>query len=138
MSLVLRVVENVEKLMLEAELSKEMCTSPTVHPSDCRNEEAPINDDVNVGKAETSSTTVTVAIPIADSSAPITLDKGMSSFSTWTIGQKQNPNPETFAPWCKLLSHSTLWWLVNDDGPVVTRVVNNDGSGRRCWSGEWI
>ncbi|MBA0850339.1 hypothetical protein Goshw_028532, partial [Gossypium schwendimanii] len=63
--------------MLEAKLSKKMYTSPTVHPSDCRNKEALINDDVNVGKAETSSTT---------------------------------------------------WWLVNDDGPVVTRVVNNDGS----------
>ncbi|MFQ6621660.1 hypothetical protein Gotur_002595 [Gossypium turneri] len=69
-----------------------MYTSPTIHPSDCRNEEALINDDVNVGKAETSSTIVTVTIPIADSSAPIALDKGMSSFSTWTIGQKQNPN----------------------------------------------
>ncbi|MBA0733947.1 hypothetical protein Gogos_017908, partial [Gossypium gossypioides] len=96
---VLRLVENVKKLMLEAKLSKEMCMSPTVHPSDCRSEEAPINDDVNVGKAETSSTTVTVAIPIADSSAPIALDKGMSSLSTLTIGQKQNPNPETSAPW---------------------------------------
>ncbi|MBA0705828.1 hypothetical protein Golax_017986, partial [Gossypium laxum] len=112
-----------------------MYTSPTVHPSDCRNKEALINDDVNVGKAETSSTTVTVTIPIADSSAPIALDKGMSSFSTWTIGQKQNPNLKTSTPWCKLLSQSTLWWLVNDDGPAVTRVVNNDGGDQ--WALEW-
>ncbi|KAG4162035.1 hypothetical protein ERO13_D01G092850v2 [Gossypium hirsutum] len=41
-------------------------------------------------------------------SAPIALDKGMSSFSTWTIGQKQNPNLKTSTPWCKLLSQSTL------------------------------
>ncbi|XP_052884802.1 uncharacterized protein LOC108465481 isoform X2 [Gossypium arboreum] len=33
----------MEKSMLKAELSKEMRTSPTVHPSDCGNSEAPIN-----------------------------------------------------------------------------------------------
>ncbi|MBA0699380.1 hypothetical protein Goari_001022 [Gossypium aridum] len=76
-----------------------MCTSPTVHPSDCWNGKAPINNDMNVEKGETSSATVTVAVPIVDSSCfqlffigicsvPIALDKGRSSFSTWTIGQK--------------------------------------------------
>ncbi|KAA3476959.1 suppressor of Mek1-like isoform X5 [Gossypium australe] len=39
----LRVVENMEKSMSKAELSKEMCTSPTVQLGDCANSEAPIN-----------------------------------------------------------------------------------------------
>ncbi|MBA0602840.1 hypothetical protein Gorai_003006, partial [Gossypium raimondii] len=43
-----------------------MCTSPTVHPGDCRNGKAPINNDMNVEKGETSSATVTVAVPIVD------------------------------------------------------------------------
>ncbi|TYH34899.1 hypothetical protein ES332_D13G157000v1 [Gossypium tomentosum] len=85
---VLRVVENVEKPVSEVKLSQEMCTSPTMHPGDCRNGKAPINNDMNVEKGETSSATVTVAVPIVDSSVPIALDKGRSSFSTWTIGQK--------------------------------------------------
>ncbi|KHG10924.1 Vacuolar sorting-associated protein 53 [Gossypium arboreum] len=33
----------MEKSMLKAELSKEMRTSPTVEPSDCGNDKAPIN-----------------------------------------------------------------------------------------------
>ncbi|MBA0809444.1 hypothetical protein Gohar_025095 [Gossypium harknessii] len=37
------VVENMEKSMSKAELSKEMCTSPTVQPNDCGNGKAPIN-----------------------------------------------------------------------------------------------
>ncbi|MBA0632457.1 hypothetical protein Godav_001187 [Gossypium davidsonii] len=65
---VLRVVENVEKPDSEVKLSQEMCTSPTVHLSDCRNGKAPINNDMNVEKGETSSATVTVAVPIVDSS----------------------------------------------------------------------
>ncbi|PPR83565.1 hypothetical protein GOBAR_AA37148 [Gossypium barbadense] len=85
-----------------------MCTSLAVHPDDCKNGEAPIKNDMNVGKSVTSSATVTVAIPIVDSSVPIALDKGRSSFSTWTICQKHNPNPETSTPWCKLSSQSTL------------------------------
>ncbi|MFQ6622366.1 hypothetical protein Gotur_001923, partial [Gossypium turneri] len=61
------VVENMEKLMSKAELSKEMCTFPAMHPSNCGINEARINNDVNVGKGETSSAAVAVAIPIADS-----------------------------------------------------------------------
>lgn len=102
-------VENVEKPLSEAELSKEMCTSPAVHPDDCGYGEAPIDDDVNAGKGEASSAAVAVAVPIAD-------DKGRSSFSTWTIGQKQNPNPETSTPWCRLLSQSAL----NPNVPICT------------------
>ncbi|TYJ01319.1 hypothetical protein E1A91_A13G145600v1, partial [Gossypium mustelinum] len=85
---VLCVVKNVKKLVSEVKLSKEMCTSLAVHPDDCKNGEAPIKNDMNVGKGVTSSATVTVAIPIVDSSVPIALDKGRSSFSTWTICQK--------------------------------------------------
>ncbi|MBA0734293.1 hypothetical protein Gogos_018223, partial [Gossypium gossypioides] len=56
----------MEKLMSKAELSKEMCTFPAVYPSNCGINKAPINNDVNAGKGETSSVTVAVAIPIAD------------------------------------------------------------------------
>ncbi|MFQ6619928.1 hypothetical protein Gotur_000778 [Gossypium turneri] len=45
-----------------------MCTSPAMHPDDCRNGKAPINNDMNIEKGETSSATVTVAVPIVDSS----------------------------------------------------------------------
>ncbi|MBA0816408.1 hypothetical protein Gohar_001074, partial [Gossypium harknessii] len=43
-----------------------MCTSPAMHPDDCRNEKAPINNDMNVEKGETSSAIVTVVVPIVD------------------------------------------------------------------------
>ncbi|MBA0607365.1 hypothetical protein Godav_019680, partial [Gossypium davidsonii] len=56
----------MEKLTSKAELSKEMCTFPAVHPSNCGINEAPINSDVNARKGETSSAAVAVAIPIAD------------------------------------------------------------------------
>ncbi|MBA0792880.1 hypothetical protein Gohar_017341, partial [Gossypium harknessii] len=56
----------MEKLMSKAELSKEMCTFPAMHPSNCGINEARINNDVNVGKGETSSAAVAVTIPIAD------------------------------------------------------------------------
>ncbi|KAA3480806.1 ATPase family AAA domain-containing protein 1-A isoform 2 [Gossypium australe] len=60
------MVENVEKPMSEVDLSKEMRTSPAMHLSDCRKGEAPINDDVNVEKGETSSAAVIVAVLIPD------------------------------------------------------------------------
>ncbi|KAA3460588.1 Protein SAP1 [Gossypium australe] len=120
-------VENMEKPMSEAELSKEMCTSPAVHPDNCGNCEAPIDDDVNAGKGEASSAAVAVAVPIADGSAPIALDKGRSSFSTWTIGQKQNPNPETSTHWCRLLSQSAL----NPNVPICTSNFTI-GSSKHC------
>ncbi|MBA0754343.1 hypothetical protein Gogos_022413, partial [Gossypium gossypioides] len=64
-------------------------------------------DDVNnAGKGETSSAAVAVVAPIADGSAPVLLDKGRSSFTTWSISQKQNPNFDTSTPWCRLLSQS--------------------------------
>ncbi|GMJ05859.1 hypothetical protein like AT4G02480 [Hibiscus trionum] len=100
-------VLNVEKPVSEAEISKEICTPPAMHPGDCGNGEAPVSeDDANAGKGETSSAAVDVAAPIADGFAPIALDKGKSSFSTWSIGHKQNPNSETSTPWCRLLSQS--------------------------------
>ncbi|XP_039059321.1 uncharacterized protein LOC120203025 isoform X2 [Hibiscus syriacus] len=101
-------VENAEKPMPAAESSKEMCTPPAVNPGDCGNCEAPIaGDDVNnAEKAETSSAAVAVVPPIADGSAPILLDKGRSSYSTWSISQKQNPNFDTSTPWCRLLTQS--------------------------------
>ncbi|KAK8659022.1 hypothetical protein V6N13_029237 [Hibiscus sabdariffa] len=102
-------VQNAEKPVSEAEVSKEICTPPPMHPGDCGNGEAPISeDDANAGKGETSPAAVDAAAPIADGFAPVALDKGRSSFSTWTIGQKQNLNPETSTPWCRLLSQSGL------------------------------
>ncbi|XWS51393.1 hypothetical protein CRYUN_Cryun12cG0172700 [Craigia yunnanensis] len=115
-------VENAEKPMTATESSKEMCTPPALDPGDCRNGEAPI-----AGDGVTSSAAVAVASPIADGSAPIVLDKGRSSFSTWSICQKQNPNSETSTPWCRLLSQSA-------QNPNVSICTSNFtiGSGKHC------
>ncbi|XP_021287231.1 LOW QUALITY PROTEIN: uncharacterized protein LOC110418751 [Herrania umbratica] len=121
-------VENAENPMPAAESSKEMCTSPAVDPGDCGNGDAPIaGDGVNPGKGETSSTVVPVTAPIADGSAPIVLDKGRSSFSTWSICQKQNPNFETSTPWCRLLSQSAQ----NPNVPICTSNFTI-GSSKNC------
>ncbi|PPR83964.1 hypothetical protein GOBAR_AA36746 [Gossypium barbadense] len=122
-------VENAEKSMPAAESSKEMCTPPAVDPGDCGNGETPIaGDDVNnAGKGETSSAAVAVVAPIADGSAPVLLDKGRSSFTTWSISQKQNPNFDTSTPWCKLLSQSA-------QNPNVSICTSNFsiGSSKHC------
>ncbi|KAK8586470.1 hypothetical protein V6N13_010062 [Hibiscus sabdariffa] len=122
-------VENAEKPMPAAESSKEMCTPPAVDPGDCGNCEAPIaGDDVNnAGKAETSSAAVAVVPPIADASAPILLDKGRSSFSTWSISQKQNPNFDTSTPWCRLLTQSAQ----NSNVAICTSIFTI-GSSKHC------
>ncbi|PPD67390.1 hypothetical protein GOBAR_DD35729 [Gossypium barbadense] len=122
-------VENAEKSMPAAESSKEMCTPPAVDPGYCGNGETPIaGDDVNnAGKGETSSAAVAVVAPIADGSAPVLLDKGRSSFTTWSISQKQNPNFDTSTPWCKLLSQSA-------QNPNVSICTSNFsiGSSKHC------
>ncbi|XWS60284.1 hypothetical protein CRYUN_Cryun07bG0023300 [Craigia yunnanensis] len=121
-------VESAEKPMMATESSKEMCTPPAVDPGDCGNGEAPIvGDNVNAGKGETSYAAVAVTAPIADGSAPIVLDKGRSSFSTWSIYQKQNPNFETSTPWCRLLSQSAQ----NPNVPICTSNFTI-GSGKHC------
>ncbi|MBA0548043.1 hypothetical protein Golob_019163 [Gossypium lobatum] len=122
-------VENAEKSMPAAESSKEMCTPPAVDPGYCGNGETPIaGDDVNnAGKGETSSAAVAVVAPIADGSAPVLLDKGRSSFTTWSISQKQNPNFDTSTPWCRLLSQSA-------QNPNVSICTSNFtiGSSKHC------
>ncbi|XP_012468099.1 uncharacterized protein LOC105786273 isoform X1 [Gossypium raimondii] len=122
-------VENAEKSMPAAESSKEMCTPPAVDPGYCGNGETPIaGDDVNnAGKGETSSAAVAVVAPIADGSAPVLLDKGRSSFTTWSISQKQNPNFDTSTPWCRLLSQSA-------QNPNVSICISNFtiGSSKHC------
>ncbi|KAA3459493.1 ATPase family AAA domain-containing protein 1 [Gossypium australe] len=122
-------VENAEKSMPAAESSKEMCTPPAVDPGDCGNGENLIaGDDVNnAGKGETSSAAVAVVAPIADGSAPVLLDKGRSSFTTWSISQKQNPNFDTSTPWCRLLSQSA-------QNPNVSICTSNFtiGSSKHC------
>ncbi|XVE56603.1 hypothetical protein DITRI_Ditri04bG0024300 [Diplodiscus trichospermus] len=121
-------VENAEKAMPAAESSKEMCSPPALDPGDCENGEAPIaGDDVNAGKGETSSAAVSVEAPIADGSAPLVLDKGRMSFSTWSICQKQNPNFETSTPWCRLLSQSAQ----NPNIPICTSNFTI-GSSKHC------
>ncbi|KAK6261926.1 hypothetical protein QUC31_007742 [Theobroma cacao] len=121
-------VENAENPMPAAESSKEMCTSPAVDPGDCGNGDAPIaGDGLNLGKGETSSAVVPVTAPIADGSAPIVLDKGRSSFSTWSICQKQNPNFETSTPWCRLLSQ----FAQNPNVPICTSNFTI-GSSKHC------
>ncbi|TYG60349.1 hypothetical protein ES288_D07G061800v1 [Gossypium darwinii] len=122
-------VENAEKSMPAAESSKEMCTPPAVDPGYCGNGETPIaGDDVNnAGKGETSSAAVAVVAPIADGSAPVLLDKGRSSFTTWSISQKQNPNFDTSTPWGRLLSQSA-------QNPNVSICTSNFtiGSSKNC------
>ncbi|XWS47818.1 hypothetical protein CRYUN_Cryun13aG0017900 [Craigia yunnanensis] len=121
-------VENAEKPMPAADSSKEMCTPSAVDPGDCGNGEAPIaGDHVNAEKDETSWAAVAVAAPIDDDSAPIVLDKARSSFSTWSICQKQNPNSETSTPWCRLLSQSAQ----NPNVAICTSDFTI-GSNRRC------
>ncbi|OMO71711.1 hypothetical protein COLO4_28089 [Corchorus olitorius] len=120
-------VENAEKPIPAAESSKEMCTPPAVDPGDSGNSEAPVvGDGVSAGKGETSGA-VAVATPIADGSAPMVLDKGRSSFSTWSASQKQNPNFETSTPWCRLLSQSS-------QNPNVSICISNFtiGSSKHC------
>ncbi|TYH61570.1 hypothetical protein ES332_D07G061700v1 [Gossypium tomentosum] len=122
-------VENAEKSMPAAESSKEMCTPPAVDPGYCGNGETPIaGDDVNnAGKGETSSAAVAVVAPIADGSAPVLLDKGRSSFTTWSISQKQNPNFDTSTPWGRLLSQTA-------QNPNVSICTSNFtiGSSKNC------
>ncbi|TYI72417.1 hypothetical protein E1A91_D07G060600v1 [Gossypium mustelinum] len=122
-------VENAEKSMPAAESSKEMCTPPAVDPGYCGNGETPIaGDDVNnAGKGETSSAAVAVVAPIADGSAPVLLDKGRSSFTTWSISQKQNPNFDMSTPWGRLLSQSA-------QNPNVSICTSNFtiGSSKNC------
>ncbi|KAJ7945717.1 AAA-type ATPase family protein [Quillaja saponaria] len=90
-----------EKLTPAAENSKEMCTSSTAaDPGECGSADAPTTgvdagDVMNSGKGD--------AAPAVAVSAPIGLhplrwpEKPSSSFSSWSIYQKQNP-------WCRLLS----------------------------------
>ncbi|XP_022738968.1 uncharacterized protein LOC111291460 isoform X2 [Durio zibethinus] len=121
-------VENVEKPISAAESSKEMCAPPAVDTGYCGNGEAPIAGNcVDAGKGEKSSAAVAVAAPIADGSAPIVLDKGRSSFSTWSICQKHNPNFETSTPWCRLLSQSAQ----NPNVPICTSNFTI-GSSKHC------
>ncbi|XVF08717.1 hypothetical protein REPUB_Repub07fG0027500 [Reevesia pubescens] len=121
-------VENAENPMPTGESSKEMCTPPDVDRGDCGNGEVPIaGDGGNTGKDETSSAAVDVATPIADDSTPTVLDKGRSSFSTWSICQKQNPNFDTSTPWCRLLSQSAQ----NPNIPICTSNFTI-GSSKQC------
>ncbi|KAK1557216.1 hypothetical protein Q3G72_020465 [Acer saccharum] len=95
-----------EKPMQATENSKEACTPVAADPGECGTGDAPIaGEDVSGGKAEATSAGA-VAAPIAEGSTPIVMEKPRSSFSSWSLYQKQNPSFEMSAPWCKLLSQS--------------------------------
>ncbi|MBA0571712.1 hypothetical protein Golob_002087, partial [Gossypium lobatum] len=72
-----------------------MCTSPAVYPNHCGVGEAPINDDVNTRKGETSSTVVIMAIPIADRCRKPVKKAGKNEHHLWekrdsaSSGQKE-------------------------------------------------
>ncbi|XP_057480534.1 uncharacterized protein LOC130767631 isoform X2 [Actinidia eriantha] len=93
----------------QTENSKELC-SPPPDPTECGAADPPAGgggggEAVSVGKGEAvQAVAVAVATPIAEGSSPIVVEKPMSSFSSWSAYQKQNPSFETSTPWCRLLS----------------------------------
>ncbi|KAK4843365.1 hypothetical protein QYF36_007268 [Acer negundo] len=116
-----------EKPMQATENSKEACTPVAADPGECGTGDAPIaGEDVSGGKAEAASAGA-VAAPIAEGSTPIVMEKPRSSFSTWSLYQKQNPSFEMSAPWCRLLSQSAQNLNVSIRSSQFTI-----GSGRGC------
>ncbi|PSR89548.1 ATPase family AAA domain-containing protein [Actinidia chinensis var. chinensis] len=93
----------------QTENSKELC-SPPPDPTECGAADPTEGgggggEAVSVGKGEEAqAVAVAVATPIAEGSSPIVVEKPMSSFSSWSAYQKQNPSFETSTPWCRLLS----------------------------------
>ncbi|XP_004500647.1 uncharacterized protein [Cicer arietinum] len=112
-----------DKPMSPAENSKDLRTpEPPADPGECRHADAQIDEPV----AADDKTDATP--PIADGSSPtLVADKPRASFSSWSIYQKQNPNLEASAPWCRLLSQSAQNPNVGICTPNFTI-----GSSRNC------
>lgn len=112
-----------EKPTSPAENSKEMRTpEPPADPGECGQVDAQI-DGAAAADAKTDATP-----PIAEGSSPtLVADKPRASFSSWSIYQKQNPNVEASAPWCRLLSQSAQ----NSNVAICTSNFTI-GSSRNC------
>ncbi|CAJ2644420.1 unnamed protein product [Trifolium pratense] len=113
-----------EKPISPAENSKDFSTpDPPADPGECRDTDAQIDEPAVTADDKTDATP-----PIADGSSPtLVADKPRASFSSWSIYQKQNPNLESSAPWCRLLSQSA-------QHPNVSICIPNFtiGSSRNC------
>ncbi|XP_039687396.1 uncharacterized protein [Medicago truncatula] len=97
---------------------------PSADPGKCAQPDAQIDEPVAAADDDKADTTP----PIADASTPtLVADKPRASFSSWSLYQKQNPNLESSAPWCRLLSQSA-------QHPNVSICIPNFtiGSSRNC------
>ncbi|XP_057438999.1 uncharacterized protein LOC130730870 isoform X2 [Lotus japonicus] len=106
--------------------SKEFSTpDPPADPGECGPSDAQI---ASAAAAVASDVKAEATPPIADGSSPtVVADKPRASFSSWSLYQKQNPNAESSAPWCRLLSQSA-------QNPNVAVCTPNFtiGSSRNC------
>ncbi|KAF9671691.1 hypothetical protein SADUNF_Sadunf12G0073900 [Salix dunnii] len=99
-----------EKPMPTTDNSKELSPPEEEDPDDGGPGDAPTTGGGGRGALisgkgqETATQAVAVVTPIAEGSTPVVLEKPRSSFSTWSLYQKQNSSFET--PWCKLLTQS--------------------------------
>ncbi|KAJ6672255.1 AAA ATPASE putative [Salix viminalis] len=99
-----------EKPMPTTDNSKELSPPEEEDPDDGGPGDAPTTGGGGRGALisgkgqETATQVVAVVTPIAEGSTPVVLEKPRSSFSTWSLYQKQNSSFET--PWCKLLTQS--------------------------------
>ncbi|XP_034672350.1 uncharacterized protein LOC117903945 isoform X2 [Vitis riparia] len=119
-----------EKAAPAVDNSKEFCaTASGADPVECGSGDPPISggasgEAVNSGKDE-AALAAPVSAPIAEGTSPIVVDKPRSSFSSWSVYQKQNY--ETSMPWCKLLSQ------FSQNPNVSIGVINfTIGSSRHC------
>lgn len=123
-------VENggtVEKPVQSTDNSKEVCTPAAPDPGECGTGDTPIaGEGVSGGKTE-ATPAVSVTAPIAEGSTPGVMEKPRSSFSSWSLYQKQNPTFETSTPWCRLLSQSGQ----NSNVPICASIFTV-GSSRQC------
>ncbi|KAJ6764205.1 AAA ATPASE putative [Salix koriyanagi] len=99
-----------EKPMPTTDNSKELSPPEEEDPDDGGPGDAPTTGGGGRGALisgkgqETATPAVAIVTPIAEGSTPVVLEKPRSSFSTWSLYQKQNSGFET--PWCKLLTQS--------------------------------
>ncbi|XP_010248969.1 PREDICTED: uncharacterized protein LOC104591697 isoform X2 [Nelumbo nucifera] len=116
--------------------SKESCSLPSSDPVECTPVDPPICDGsgadaLDSGKGEKedkgASPAVPVSTPIAEGSSTIVGDKTRTSFSSWSLYQKQNSSFDTSTPWCKLLSE----YPQNPHVPIYSPLFTI-GSSRNC------
>uniref|UniRef100_A0A2C9UJ69 AAA+ ATPase domain-containing protein n=1 Tax=Manihot esculenta TaxID=3983 RepID=A0A2C9UJ69_MANES len=120
-----------EKPMPAAENSKDLCPPAAADPAECGPGDVPIAGDaagegVSSGKGEVAPA-VALVTPIAEGSTPLVVDKPRSSFSSWSLYQKQNAAFEASTPWCKLLSQSA-----QNPNVVICTSSFTIGSNKNC------